>query len=90
MSTPSHVPGTRPAPDFQQWIADGAVKPLPLAVAFFLLALTWMSLSSHQAHRKDLPLVNPPKSFLHSTAEIKVRPFPLLPSVAGQLLMHPS
>ena len=72
MSAPSHVPaGSSPA-EFQQWVSEGFVKPIPLAIAFFLVVLTWMSLSNSQSHLKSVPLANPPKSILQTTTEIKV------------------
>lgn len=90
MSTPSHVGSTPWPEDFQRWIPDGAAKPVPVAIAFFLLVLTWLSLDRSQSHLRDLPLVNPPKSLLQSTSEIKVRPSRSFPSAASYEALTPN
>ncbi|KAK2005849.1 cytochrome P450 [Colletotrichum eremochloae] len=67
MSQPSHLPNL--SPDLQQWLPDGLEKSIPLAVAFFLVVLTVVSLKPSQPHLKHLPVVNPPKSKFQSSME---------------------
>ena len=72
MSAPSHVPTGTSTAEFQQWVSEGFVKPIPFAVAFLLVVLTgWMTFGDSQSHLKSVPIAKPPKSILQTTAEVK-------------------
>ncbi|KAK2036588.1 cytochrome P450 [Colletotrichum somersetense] len=75
MSAPSHVPLGHTAPEFRQWVFEELVKPIPLAIALFIVALTLVAFSDSQSHLKNVPLVNPPKSILQSSWNIKTEFF---------------